>query len=334
MRLIEQVWSGGSVADKITRAALTPIELVYRGVVEIRNQLYDSGVLTAHKVAVPVVSVGNLTVGGTGKTPIAAWLAAQLRESGKSPAIVLRGYGNDEPLVHRECNPDIPIIVAADRVAGISDAVAGGADSVILDDAFQHRRAARSVDIVLISADAWTGSPRLLPAGPFREPLAGLKRASLVIITRKAADEKRVASVESAIRDSGSTAPIAVARLELQHLVRVNARDDILPVIELRDKSIVAIAAIGNPEALFAQLREYTPRLTPIAFPDHHVFTDAEIADLASRGSDADYIVCTLKDAVKLAGRWPADARPLWYVSLAVRIERGADSIRGLLSRL
>ena len=167
----------------------------------------------------------------------------------------------------------------------------------------------------------------------------GVENSNFLVHTRRGyfiltLYEKRVASVESAIRDSGSTAPIAVARLELQHLVRVNARDDILPVIELRDKSVVAIAAIGNPEALFAQLREYTPRLTPIALPDHHAFTDAEIADFASRGSDADYIVCTLKDAVKLAGRWPADARPLWYVSLAVRSERGADSIRGLLSRL
>jgi tetraacyldisaccharide 4'-kinase len=334
VRLIQRVWSGDSATDRIARAALTPFELVYRGIVEVRNNLYDRGVLVSRRFPIPVVSVGNLTVGGTGKTPIAAWLAGQLLESGRSPAIVLRGYGDDEPLVHRQNNPQVPVIVAADRVAGIAEAAAGGADVAVLDDAFQHRRAARTIDVVLASADAWAGSPRLLPAGPFREPLSGLRRASVVIITRKAAPAERVAALEQAIRDSGFTAPLAVASLELRDLIRATATGDILRVSELAGKSVVAIAAIGNPDAFFAQLREHTARVTPVAFPDHHAFTDAEIAELARRGSDADYVVCTLKDAVKLGARWPAGARPLWYVSLAVRIERGAESIHELLSRL
>ena len=333
MRLIDQVWRGDSVANRIARVALSPLEMAYRGAVSVRNGLYDKGILTSHEFPIPVVSVGNVTVGGTGKTPVAAWIVARLHEAGRSPAIVLRGYGYDEPLVHHRLNPEVPVIVAADRVAGVNEALAHRARVAVLDDAFQHRRAARSIDVVLVSADAWTGGQRLLPAGPFREPLSGLKRASIVIITRKAASDASVAAVENAVRGSGCNV-VAVARLELGGLVRENAAGDAQPISVLKGKSVVAVAAIGDPDAFFTQLRELTPLLTPVAFPDHHAFTDAEISDIASRGRDADYVVCTLKDAVKLGLRWPADARPLWYVSLAVRIERGADSIDELLSRL
>ena len=315
------------------RAALTPFELAYAGIVGVRNSLYDRGVLGERRFSIPVVSVGNLTVGGTGKTPIAAWVVARMRELGRSPAIVLRGYGNDEPLVHARANPDVPVIVSPDRVAGIEDALARGADVVVLDDAFQHRRAGRTVDIVLISADAWNGAARLLPAGPFREPMSGVKRASIVIITRKAAPEASVAALERAVRAEGAVS-VAVASLELGELVREDGGSDRQPVAALKDKSVVAVAAIGNPDAFFAQLRRHTSRLTALAFPDHHAFTELEISDIVRRGRDADYVVCTLKDAVKLGARWPAGARPLWYVSLAVRIERGADSIHELLSRL
>ena len=333
MRLIERVWDGDAAAERLVRAALTPFELAYAGIVGVRNSLYDRGVLGERRFSIPVVSVGNLTVGGTGKTPIAAWVVARMRELGRSPAIVLRGYGNDEPLVHARANPDVPVIVSPDRVAGIEDALARGADVVVLDDAFQHRRAGRTVDIVLISADAWNGAARLLPAGPFREPMSGVKRASMVIITRKAAPDATVAALERAVRAEGAVS-VAIASLELGELVREDGGSDRQPVAALKDKSVVAVAAIGNPDAFFAQLRRHTSRVTALAFPDHHAFTESEISDIVRRGRDADYVVCTLKDAVKLGARWPAGARPLWYVSLAVRIERGADSIHELLSRL
>ena len=333
MRLIERLWDGDRAAEKIARAALTPFELVYTRIVDVRNSLYDRGVLRQHQFASPVVSVGNLTVGGTGKTPIAAWIVARLKEAGRSPAIVLRGYGNDEPLVHARANPDVPVIVSPDRVLGIEEAIARGANVAVLDDAFQHRRAGRTVDIVLVSADAWNGDARLLPAGPFREPISAVKRASMVIITRKAASDESVTALERTVRNAGS-GPIVVANLELAELRRENALNDGRSVAALSEKSVVAVAAIGNPEAFFAQLRKYTSLLTPLAFPDHHAFTESEISEIARRGRDADYLVCTLKDAVKLSARWPAGAPPLWYVSLAVRIERGADSIHELLSRL
>ena len=333
MRLIEGVWRSESSANSAARAALTPLEVVYRALVAARNGLYDLGFLPAEKSRIPVISIGNVTVGGTGKTPVAAWIAARLRAAGKSPAIVMRGYGDDEPEVHRRINPDVPVIVNPDRVAGIRSAADRGATIAILDDAFQHRRASRSADIVLMSADSWTGRVDLLPAGPFREPLSSLARASLVLITRKAGGDPAVDAVELAIREAAAGVPIASARLTLDEIVDVNNPDDKEPIVSVAGKSVFAIAAVGDPNAFFAQLRSAGASVTERSFADHYAFDKADAVNLAEESRHADYVVCTLKDAVKLAPLWPAASRRLWYVSLAVRIERGSASIEELLAR-
>lgn len=334
MRLIEQVWQGKTPVDKFARVLLSPFELAYRGVVAVRGEMYETGLLQVHSSDIPVVSVGNITVGGTGKTPFAAWVGARLRELGKSPALVLRGYGGDEPFVHRRINPGIPVIVAPDRVAGIADAVSRRADVVVLDDGFQHRRAARQADIVLFSADSWSGRHRLLPAGPFRESMSSLKRASLVVITRKAASDSEVASAVDAVTKVVRDKPLAVVRFDPAEIVSESNPEIRLPVSALAGKNVLAIAAIGNPEPFFVQLEEAGATVTRRSFPDHHAFTHHDIGEMVETGASADYIVCTLKDSVKLGVTWPADASPLWYVSLAVHIERGAQSIDELLASL
>lgn len=334
MRLIEQVWGGQSAADKIARVMLSPFELMYRSVVAIRGEMYDNGLLHVHTSRIPVVSVGNLTVGGTGKTPFAAWIASRLRELGRSPAVVLRGYGADEPFVHRRINPGIPVVVAPDRVAGIAEAESKRADVVVLDDGFQHRRAARQADIVLFSADNWSGRERLLPAGPFRESMSSLERASLIVITRKTASDQQVSDAESSIQSVAPGKPLAVVRFDPAEVVSESNPEIWLPVTELSGKTVLAIAAIGNPHAFFTQLKSIGANVMPRPFPDHHSFDDRDIAELVKSGHSADYVVCTLKDSVKLGVTWPADASPLWYVSLAVHIERGAQSIDGLLAGL
>ena len=149
---------------RVARLALAPVEGLYRGIVAARGALYDVGVLPSREPALPSVSVGNLSVGGTGKTPVSAYVAARLREKGGLPAIVLRGYGGDEPLVHATLNPASPVVVSADRLEGVERARVLGADVAVLDDAFQHRRARRSADIVLVSAESWSEQRRLLPA--------------------------------------------------------------------------------------------------------------------------------------------------------------------------
>jgi len=331
--MIEAVWTGRGKGPRAARAMLAPAEALYRAAMAIRGKLYDWRVFPATEFSVPVLSVGNLSVGGTGKTPVAAWLARRFVERGASPAIVLRGYGGDEVIVHQRLNEGIPIIAAADRVRGIREAIAQGVGVVVLDDAFQHRRARRDADILLVNADAWTGRPRLLPAGPWREPLRAARRATLVIITRKAADRSAVDDVKRALANAASHVPVAVAHLAPGDL-RSTATGQTLPLQALDGADLTAIAAIAHPESFFKQLTECGAVVRPFSFPDHHAFTSAEARDLAAEAGNSDFVVCTLKDAVKLESLWPAEAGSLWYVSQRLRIEDGQEHIDRLLDKL
>jgi tetraacyldisaccharide 4'-kinase len=295
--------------------------------------LYDWGVFPAEDFSIPVLSIGNLSVGGTGKTPIAAWCAQRLAAKGMKPGIVLRGYGGDETVVHRRLNEGIPVIAAADRVRGIREAIAQGVDAVVLDDAFQHRRASRDADVVLVNADAWSGTPRLLPAGPWREPLRATRRANLVIITRKTADKSTVEDVRRALSIAAPRVKVATVHLVPGEL-RSTATGQTLPLRVLQGADLTAVAAIAHPDSFFRQLTELGAVVRPQSFADHHAFTRKEALDLAARASNSDFVVCTLKDAVKLESLWPDEAGSLWYVSQRLRIEDGQEHIERLLDDL
>ncbi len=330
LRPIERLWWSDGLAARLARTALLPLELGYRGVVLSRGLLYDRGLLRSRPSPIPVVSVGNLTVGGTGKTPIAAWMVGKLSARGARPAVVLRGYGDDEPLVHRVLNPDVPVIVSPDRVLGIAEAARDGASVAVLDDAFQHRRAARSADVVLISADRWDTRRRLIPAGPWREPIGAIRRASLVLVTRKA-----VGAIEAGrvLEEMGAIAP-AVPRASV-HLsldeVREAHGDDREPIEALAGEQVMAVAAVGDPRAFVRQLSSIGAKVRFSLFPDHHPFAVHDAYGIASSLEEGERVVCTLKDAVKLAPIWPRDAGPLWYVSQRVVVEAGADALERLL---
>jgi tetraacyldisaccharide 4'-kinase len=315
------------------RALLSPLEIAYRGAVAVRGWMYDSGFFPAENFSVPVVSIGNLSVGGTGKTPVAAWIAHTLTEKGIQPGIVLRGYGGDETLVHQRLNAHVPVIVASDRRLGIREAISRGANVVILDDAFQHRRAARDADILLVDADSWSGFTRLLPAGPWREPLQSARRASLVMITRKTADKATVEAARRAVAAAAPQVPIAVVHLVPGDL-RSTATGQTLPLHALRGSDLTAIAAIARPESFFRQLTELGAVVRPHSFADHHAFTISEARHLAAQASSSDFVVCTLKDAVKLESMWPAEAGSLWYVSQRLKIEDGQTHIDRMLDNL
>jgi tetraacyldisaccharide 4'-kinase len=332
-RLIETVWTGRGRRARAARAVLAPVEALYRAVVTTRGRLYDWGVFRAEDFSVPVLSIGNLSVGGTGKTPVAAWFAQRLLSKGVKPGIVLRGYGGDETIVHQRLNEGIPVIAAADRARGIREAIAHGVGAVVLDDAFQHRRAARDADVLLVNADAWSGRPRLLPAGPWREPLQSARRANLVIITRKAAERSTVEDVRRALASAAPRVPVATAHLAPGEL-RSTATGQTLPLHVVRGADLTAIAAIAHPDSFFRQLTELGAVVRPHSFPDHHAFTRQEARDLSMRASSSDFVVCTLKDAVKLESLWPAEAGSLWYVSQRLRIEDGQDHIDRLLNDL
>jgi len=307
--------------------------MLYRGVTAMRNALYDRGALTVTRAAIPVVSVGNIAVGGTGKTPVAAWIAAQLQKLGAHPAVVLRGYGDDEPRVHALLNPDVPVFTNADRVAAVRDAAARGADVAILDDAFQHRRIARVEDIVLVSADRWREPVRLLPAGPWRESPTALRRASLLMVTRKAVSADEALALLRRLLPLTGSGLGAMAELGLADL-----RDSVTGVArslsDMRGKRVLVIAGIADPASLAAQLRMAGADITMREFPDHHVYDSSDIARLVHDSREYDHTVCTLKDAVKLGPRWPREAPSLWYVSLRCTVESGTAEVSALLDRV
>ena len=332
-RLVEIVWTGRGKRARAARAVLAPVEGLYRALVTTRGKLYDWGVFRADNFSVPVLSIGNLSVGGTGKTPVAAWFAQRLLSKGARPGIVLRGYGGDETVVHERLNAGVPVIAAADRVRGIREAIAYGVDVVVLDDAFQHRRAGRDADVVLVNADAWSGRPRLLPAGPWREPLRAARRANLVIITRKTAEKSIVEDVRRALGGAAPRVPVATVYLAPGEL-RSTATGQSLPLHVLRGADLTAIAAIAHPDSFFRQLTELGAVVRPHSFPDHHAFTRNEARDLSMLASSSDFVVCTLKDAVKLESLWPAEAGSLWYVSQRLRIDDGQQHIDRLFDAL
>jgi tetraacyldisaccharide 4'-kinase len=350
------VWDGTGGGARAVRTVLEPASALFGFGVARRNARFDAE--SGHEnsrvrpAALPAISVGNLTVGGTGKTPVAAWCARQLRKGGGRPAIVLRGYGDDEWRVHTLLNPGVPVIVAPDRLNGMVLAKSRGANCVVLDDAFQHRIAARVSDVVLLSADQWTGHARLLPAGPFREPLSALKRATTVVITVKAAPAARIEALQAAIRRAAPAADIAVVRLTLGTLQLAVVLPDTgspavkkPPVVDgsgllerstewLNGRNIVAVSAIGDPSAFISQLEQAGARVQSVRFRDHHAFTAADAASMARRAEQADGVVCTLKDAVKLGPLWPRVAPSLWYVSQSVVVERGASALDRALARV
>jgi tetraacyldisaccharide 4'-kinase len=325
--LAERVWYGDGPVAGVLRGALAPLEGVYRLGVGIRNAMFDRRARSILTPPAPAIGIGNLSVGGTGKTPVSAWIAGQLREAGAKPAILMRGYGDDEPLVHARLNPDVPVITDGDRLRGARRAVEGGADCLVLDDAFQHRRIARAADVVLVSADRWDGRVRLLPAGPWREPLSALRRATLVMVTRKAVDRSTARSVASELAGHTS-APVAVVTLGLGTL---RANDEERPVIALEKRRVLAIAAIGDAEAFRRQLERTGAVVRTAFFPDHHRFTARDALTLANRLDAGEWPVCTLKDYVKLAPLWPATASAFWYVSQRVAPESGESAVRQAL---
>jgi tetraacyldisaccharide 4'-kinase len=318
---IHGIWYGDGAADRAARAVLAPASWLYEMIMRARDARYAKGD-AVHPSAIPALSLGNITVGGTGKTPVAAWAAGKLRERGGHPAIVMRGYGNDEPLVHARLNPDVPVIVDADRVRGAERAKAAGADCAILDDGFQHRRIARVADWVLVAAERWRDDLRLLPAGPLREPLSALGRADVIMVTRKSASLAEADTIAARLSARFPKAGVAICHLALNALVNVLTGER-RALSWLSDRRIVAAAAVGEPDAFFAQLRELGARVEERPFPDHHAFEGADARALAHAADQREGLVCTLKDAVKLAPLWTPAAAPLWYVSQIAVIERG-----------
>jgi tetraacyldisaccharide 4'-kinase len=304
-----------------------PLEALYRSIVALRQIAYRGGILRSLRASIPIVSIGNLVVGGTGKTPVTAWLVRRLQEMGARPAVLLRGYGEDEALLHRRWNPDAPVFTGADRVEAAQRAAASGATVALLDDGLQHRRLARDLEVVLVAAEQpFPG--HLLPRGPYRESPSALARADLVAVTRRTAAD---AEVEETLRKVARVAPrrpTAVLRLAPRGWTELNGAP-----AEHPPGAVLAVTSIAEP-ALFRRLVEESSggaAVELLAFPDHHVF-DVDDAGRIRRAAGARVVVVTEKDAVKLEGL--ADLLPpVRVLALAVHAERGEHELDDALRR-
>lgn len=288
------------VAATALSLLLLPAEAAFRLASGLRNLGYDTGVRRIRRARVPVVSVGNVAVGGAGKTPVTAWIVDLLTARGRRPAVLHGGYADDEPALHRLWHPDVPVLAQRDRVAAADHAVDQlGADVLVLDDAFQHRRLARDLDLVLVAAEDWTGRPRLLPRGPWREPPRALRRAHVVAVTRKTASPERSGRIaaELARRSGRPIMRIALHPAGWAHVGGAAGRPD---TTASPPTDALAVTAIAAPERFFENARQAGAVIRrTLTFPDHHAYSPGDVArivELAAGGP----VVTTEKDAVKL----------------------------------
>ncbi|HEX7090173.1 MAG TPA: tetraacyldisaccharide 4'-kinase [Longimicrobiales bacterium] len=314
------LWRGASVA-------LAPAEAAYGAAVRLRNALYASGIRRAHRVGVPVLSVGNLAVGGTGKTPVARWLAALLEARGARVAVLHGGYAADEPELHRLWRPGSLVLAMRDRVAAARLAIAQGATVLVLDDGFQHRRLHRDLDLVLVSAESWTARPHLLPRGPWREPPGALARAGAIAVTRRAASQAAAQRVAAEVATFARGA--IVARIHL-HPAGWRSGGDVRA--EGPKGGAVAVAGVAEPELFFANARQAGADIeATLVFPDHHAYTRQDLERIAAvAGGRA--VVTTAKDAVKL--RALEAELDLWILEQEVIVEEGLEALTAAMDRL
>jgi tetraacyldisaccharide 4'-kinase len=318
---------------------------VFGAVLRLRNRYYDRP-SAVRRARIPVISVGNLTVGGTGKTPIVAWLARRLTEAGRRPAVVSRGYGGragrgprvvsrgsgpdcaadecgDEPYLLASTLPGVAVVVGHDRPAGADAAADLGRDVVLLDDGFQHRRLARDLDIVLLDAAKPFGNGRLLPAGSLREPPSALARAGLVLVTRSGPGAVPV-EIERVVRSFHRDVPI----LRAGHR-RVGFFDGDGRRVESPRRAVL-FCGIGSPEVFRRDVE--ADGVEVVAFEpgrDHRRYDAADLARLSARAASLGAVLITTeKDRVRLPGKLAErEARAL----LTLRIEAEPHDAERLL---
>jgi tetraacyldisaccharide 4'-kinase len=305
------------------------LSLLYRAALFFRSAAFSTGLIHSRRLPVPVVSVGNITLGGTGKTPMVLSIAKFYAERGIRPVILSRGYGRndesaieivsdgdsvlrgagdagDEPAMLAARLPGVPVVVGSDRYrAGMLACERFHAGMALLDDGFQHRRVHRDLNILLVDALDPFGNCRLFPAGILREPLRALRRSDAVVIT----NADRVESLAGLTREIGrhTGAPILTARYTPSVLVDL-ASGETRPNVTLRGARVFAFAGVARPESFFSTLRALGARVTSVrSYPDHYRYVRTDLAGLfqAAVDSNAVMIVTTEKDAVRLKDMAP-----------------------------
>ncbi len=332
-----------------------PLAGLFRIGVALRHAGYNHGWLKSRRLCRPVVSVGNLTVGGTGKTPLVANIAKMLLRNGLKPSILTRGYGRrnnaglivikpgegdkvraqevgDEPALLSRMLPEIPIVLSADRFrAGQLAEAQFHVDAHILDDGFQHLALARNLDLVVLDATQPISNWRLLPAGRQREPLSALRRAQMVVITRTdSADPK---DLEELVTKVSPHTRVFRSQTVLRGWTDAWSGEPVA-LAKIQVQKLAAFCGIGNPKAFFADLRRWGLDLVAEdAFPDHHVYTEGEIQQLTAnaRKNGATALLTTQKDAVKFSRDWKPQL-PILSCEIEAQILNAGEFERALMT--
>ena len=325
------------------RTGLSAIEIPYESLIRLRNYGYDHSILTVKKASAPVISVGNLTLGGTGKTPLVAWLAHWFAQHNKKPAIISRGYKaktgqlSDEAAELKILLPTVPHYANKQRIIAAGEAVTKGSDVLLLDDGFQHRQISRDLNLVTIDATDPFGCNRLFPRGLLREPLWGLKRADALVLTRtdQVSIKTRNEIQEQCFQFVGShDKPWIETEHRPSNLRLVDGTTQ--PLKTLQDKRILSLSAIGNPAAFHRTLTTlgHEPVAT-LTFPDHHTYTTDDIHRISEETESvgAEIIVTTLKDLVKLPLASVRN-RPLCALEIGIQFQTGLQDLEYLLNKI
>lgn len=344
----------------ILRPLLILLSWLYFLLYSLRNFLYSIGVLKTRdlKKSFPkakVISIGNITVGGTGKTPWAIFLAEKISKSGRKVAILTRGYGRkssgqivldekskrqkkwwevgDEPFLMASKLNGVPIIVNADRVqAGLSALQNNKAEILILDDGFQNKSIEKDLEIVIIDATNPFGNFKLLPAGILREPLKNLKRANLLILNKveqNASKEKLLTYLKNI-----SKAPILESQYQKNHFVNVSSEEN-MPIEQIKGKSGWAFCGIANPYSFVESLTQVPIQIVATKFfSDHYVYKEKDMLNLVEEGlsQKADFLVTTEKDKVRLPKVIPK--LPIYALKIEVKVTRGEEILEQKLKQV
>jgi tetraacyldisaccharide 4'-kinase len=339
------------------------LTLILNILVQIRLRFYSYGWLNSTQLSVPVISVGNVTMGGTGKTPLCDYLLKCLHQLGATPAMVSRGYHSelkevravdlsrpiaetarlfgDEPTLIALRNPELTVWVGAQRSLAGQRAIEGGANVLVLDDAFQHLRLLRDLNIVVLDASEPVSHLRLFPVGRAREPLTSLRRADLVVLSKKnlASSEQLLAIdevIEACIKQGTINAPV----IEVDYFIEGfrNLKTGMRANLhQWRGESAILVSAIGRPKSFEYAIEQCTSLniASHLAFADHHAFTMKDVGSVLQECKQraVDRVVITEKDSVKLC-EFPELIESLWVAELGVKISKGKEVFDEALSRI
>lgn len=312
--------------NRAATVALAPISGIYGIFVKARNACYRNGIFRTRKVGVPVISIGNLTSGGTGKTPLVQWTARELASLGRQVSVLTRGYGRKNPsrqviasngteilasvadagdeafMLAETLRGEAAVICNADRISAAAWAIENlGSDVFVLDDAFQHQQIARDLNILVVDATNPWGNRRSIPGGILREPIRELSRADCVVITRTDLQDPR--RLQDEIEKIRPGIPVVLSRMKLTELREIEPNSPVRDAEKIKALSLGAFCGIGNPESFFQLLQREGYSLTyRRSFRDHYNFTQADVDSMLreAQSNGAQALLTTAKDAAKL----------------------------------